>query len=195
MRWTAFLVAVLVVLAGCSTAGSVFSGGEEATATVADDGRVVSYANLTGAQQAAFRAAVDDRAVFVPRSTAYLNGSHLYTQEQRGPLDGGSVVRYGGHRYGLNQTRGVVGFSTYFLEASPARDAGGNATALATLPERVRDEVRAAIAEGEHATAPGEWSSLPRSLSGDDYVRYENRTYRLTVGVGRGMGIVIRAER
>lgn len=155
----------------------------------------VRYENLTAVQQSAFRDALDGGAVFIPRNTSYVNATHEYLAEHDEPFHDNEFVRYDGSLYRLNVSWGPM-FSMYDVRteaATPPDDA--DVTPFADLPESVRDETRTAVVNGSYLSPPYKWGSAPEPLVETEYLRYENRTYRLVVGVADGGARIVDAEK
>jgi len=201
---TVALVAA-ILLAGCIGTGAPGTDGSATptqtpteTSTTApptsmDEERVVAYEQLNDQQQAAFRDAIDGEASFVP-NTSYVNGSAGYDFEHVDPFREHEYVRYEGELYEISTHSGEL-YAAYQIRTSVGSP-GENATvvALDELPERVRDEVRTAITEGEYDAPYGKWDSLPESLQNAEYVRYENETYETGYAVGDAWATVVTAD-
>ncbi|MFW5935068.1 MAG: hypothetical protein ACOCQL_04380 [Halolamina sp.] len=202
----AVALAATILLAGClggvgtpGTDGSPTQTATETPATAsptstAESERVVAYENLNDEQQAAFREAIDGEASFVP-NTSYVNDSAGYAFEHVDPFREYEYVRYDGELYEISTHTGEL-YASYQIRTSvgsPSENA--TVVALEELPERVRDEVRTAITEGEYAAPYGKWDSLPESLQDADYVRYENETYETGYTVGDAWATVVTAEK
>jgi len=204
----AVALAAVILFAGClggvgtpGTNGSATPTGtatETPTATpatsTADSERVVAYEELNDQQRAAFRDAIDGEASFVP-NTSYVNDSAGYGFEHVDPFREHEYVRYEGDRYRISTHSGEL-YASYQIRTSVGTP-GENATvvALEDLPERVRDEVRTAITEGEYDAPYGKWDSLPESLQDVEYVRYENETYGMGYAVGDAWATVVTLEK
>lgn len=211
---TAVGLALLVALAGCGAVGGG-DGGAEPTATPTEtpptgDGssgdettsdtpmgtgpNTVAFADLNERQQAAFEAALDGEARFVP-NTSYVAASEGFRYDQIGPFEAHDFVRYEGERYRLEFTQGPL-YAQYRIDTSLG-DPGEDDTVVAVgdLPGEVRDEVRTAIEEGEYFAPAGKWDSLPEPLHDTDYVRYDGETYAMGYTVGDIWAPVMSAER
>jgi len=202
---SALVVAVVVLLAGCSGAIGTADSQPEATTTdkttspapttaapnttTVNQSQVVDFQTLSTQQQSAFLYSLDDNrtAVFAP-SSPYLNVTRSYDPEIQTPFRNHEYVRYNGSLYRA-QLPIVSGFAIYDIEASASNPPdNASVTAFDSLPETLQDEIRIAITNGTHTTQPGEWDSLPEPLEGGgQYVRYENRTYILSYGVADGI--------
>lgn len=152
--------------------------GEEPTA-----GDTVAYGDLSSRQQAAFEAAIDGEVRFVP-DTPYVNDSEGYDIAIVDSFKQHDYVRYEGERYRLSFRSGRL-YAQYGIQATAGDPGEGDAvTALADLPEDVRDEVRTAIEEGDYHAPAGKWDSLPEPLAETGYVRSDGETYRMSYVVG-----------
>jgi hypothetical protein len=154
----------------------------------------VAYENLTDHQQAAFRAAMDGEAKFVP-NTSYVDDSEGFWMDQIGPFRAHEYVRYRGEYYRLEFSSGEL-YAQYGIDASAGfPDSDEEVVPFSELPENVREEVRQAIETGHHTVPFGKWQSLPEPLTDTDYVRYENQTYALAYAVGDSWAPLMSAER
>ncbi|MFD1526660.1 hypothetical protein ACFR9S_10195, partial [Halolamina salina] len=162
--------------------------------STAESERVVAYEELNSHQQQAFRDAIDGEASFVP-NTSYVNDSAGYDFEHVDPFREHEYVRYEGELYEISTHPGEL-YAAYQIRTSVGSP-GENATvvALEDLPERVREEVRTAIIEGEYYAPYGKWDSLPESLQDVEYVRYENETYETAYVVGDAWATVVTVEK
>ncbi|WP_435117692.1 hypothetical protein [Halolamina sp. C58] len=198
-------LAVAILLTGCiGGAGTPESPTPTQTATETPSAtpptstdepeRVVAYEDLNDQQRAAFRDAIDGEASFVP-NTSYVNDSAGYDFEHVDPFREYEYVRYEGERYRIATHPGEL-YASYQIRTSVGSP-GENATvvALESLPERVRDEVRTAITEGEYYAPYGKWGSLPEPLQDVEYVRYENETYETGYVVGDAWATVVTVEK
>ncbi len=210
MRKSAPVVALaaVILLAGClggvGTPGTDRSATPTQTATetptvtpaTSTDGseRVVAFEELNDQQQQAFRDAIDGEASFVP-NTSYVNDSAGYDFEHVDSFQEHEYVRYESELYEISTHPGEL-YASYQIRTS-VDTPGGNATvvALEDLPDRVRDEVRTAITEGEYDAPYGKWDSLPESLQDVEYVRYENETYETGYVVGDAWATVMTVEK
>lgn len=204
---TALSLVALLALAGC--AGPLGSGANpteavtpvDPSAVTADPpagvsaDNTVAFGNLTGYQRDAFeRAMLDGEAQFIP-NTSYVDESEGFREDRMTPFERNEYVRYDGGYYRLTMRQGNL-YASYGIVARPAA-AGENATvvALADMPDRVRNETREAVLDGQYNAPYGKWDSLPQSLQEPDYVRYENETYDLSFVVGDNWGPVMAATR
>ena len=154
----------------------------------------VAYENLTDHQQAAFRAAMDGEAKFVP-NTSHVDDSEGFWMDQIGPFRANEYVRYRGEYYRLEFSSGEL-YAQYGIDASAGfPDAEEDVVPLSELPPNVREEVRQAIETGHHTVPFGKWRSLPTPLHETEYVRYENQTYSLAYAVGDSWAPLMSAER
>ncbi|QKY21145.1 hypothetical protein B4589_012460 [Halolamina sp. CBA1230] len=200
----AVALAAAILLAGC-IGGVGTDGSATATQTATEtptvtpptstdeSERVVAYEDLNDQQQAAFRDAIDGEASFVP-NTSYVNDSAGYEFEHVDPFQEHEYVRYDGDQYRISTTQGEL-YASYQIRTSVGSpDENATVVALEELPDRVRDEVRTAIIEGEYYAPYGKWGSLPESLQDAEYVRYENRTYETGYAVGDAWATVVTVE-
>lgn len=210
---TAVVLAFLLLSAGCSGGGRTTATptGERATpsptahtttptpidepnGTTVAPARVVAFEDLTERQRSAFREATDGEVQFVPPST-YIDGGYDYTTI--GPFEDHDFVRYEGelYRIELHEREGEL-YASYTIETSPGTP-GNNDTVVAFdgLPRDVQDEVRVSITEGEYHTPFGMWQSIPDSLDGVEYVRYENRTYEMGYVVSDSWASILTVEK
>lgn len=187
-------VLAVVVLAGCS--GTV--GSDPATDTVtaveppettsdppaaASPDNTLHVSNLTAYQRAAFRAAKDGGAQFVPNST-YVDESEGFDRERMEPFRTHEFVRENGTYYRITFEDGQL-YATYGITATVGTPSENDTVvALADLPEPVRDEARQAVTEGQYYAPYGKWDSLPESLRDAQYIRCRNETYRMRYVVG-----------
>lgn len=200
-------LAAVILLSGCI--GGVGTPGTDGSATPTqtstetptvtpststdESERVVAYEDLNDQQRAAFRDAIDGEASFVP-NTSYVNDSAGYAFEHVDPFQEHEYVRYESELYEISTHSGEL-YASYQIRTSIGTP-GENATvvALEELPERVREELRTAITEGEYYAPYGKWDSLPESLQNAEYVRYENETYETGYTVGDAWATVVTVE-
>lgn len=184
MRLGVGAVVVLVVLAGCSGMGGGVNGsdgGETATvtatatttptATVAPpEGEIVAFEDLASTEQEAFLDAVKGGSVrFVPGD---LEGYYYTVVYDFRCVD---YVWYEGRYYEVDVNEGRTYISRTF-ELRAVQNASADATVrdYANFSEDEQEMFRKALND-EYTTGYGGASGV----FGVDYIRYENRTYRV----------------
>jgi hypothetical protein len=111
------------------------------------------------------------------------------------PFQQNEYVRFDGGYYRITMRQGNL-YASYGIIAKPATaEANATVVPLAELPDRVRNETREAIGDGQYNAPYGKWDSLPESLQEPDYVSYENETYDLSFVVGDNWGPVLAVDR
>lgn len=156
------------------------------------DANTVAYADLSPAAQAAFDAARDGEARFLPDSE-YVDGE-FHDPDALGPFRQHEYVSKNGTTYALSVHQGTL-YASYGIDAAPASP-GDDASVVAyeNLSANVSTEVRRAIENGSHHVPLGKWDSYPEELGNVDYVSYEDETYRLSRVVGDYWVQVLTAE-
>lgn len=208
-----FVVALLVLLAGCSGLNGGASPAQPTaeatparttTATASADApadatprNTVSYAALSAVERRAFDAARRGEVGFASaaiRESPYVNRTFFPTASED-VFRNHEYVRKNGSHYRLSWEGGAL-LASYGIEAVEQRPPE-NATvaALENLSARVSEPVRTAIENGSHATPFGKWDALPEQLDGVDYVRDGETYYRVSIIVGDAWPEQLRAER
>lgn len=195
MRPVLLVPALLVLTAGCLGSPSVgpvatnetpaaeistSSADDTITAPVPPDApeNAVAFENLTDRQQEAFLDALDGDVRFAPASP-YIEGA--YDQDSIGMFRIHDYVRYGGRYYRVSTESHANRYMAFTIKMERWTP-GPNETVVAfeDLPPKIRDEVGKAIEKGSHRVPYGKWSGIPNEFHEFEYVRYENRTYKLT---------------
>ena len=204
-------LALLVVIAGCSTIAGPTERGTELESAVRTDQPTrdatpprgvterdtVEYADLSASRQRAFDAAIDGEASFLDegtRESPYVDREYFgYTQLS--PFRGKEYVLKDGTYYSLSirQANLITSYRIHAARSNPPEHA--STVDLSHLSSETRDPVRWAIENGSHSVPAGKWSRVPEPLHEVDYVEVENTTYRLTYSVGDSWVLVMRAER
>ncbi len=209
---TTLLAALFVVLvAGCVGPGTGVGGTptasptdmptptptaspEPVTTTVPDptDGNTVDYANLSADAKAAFDAARDGEARFLPDSP-HVEGDY-FDPTALDEFRDHEYVERNGTTYALSIHSGEL-YASYTIYADPASP-GENASVVAheNLSANVSAQVRSAVENGSHDVPLGKWQSLHPDLADVEYVRYGGDTYRLSYAVGDYWVQVLTAE-
>lgn len=163
--------------------------GTESTPT---DANTVDYAALSSESQAAFDAAIDGEARFLPDSE-YVE-SEYRDPDALDPFRDHEFVSRNGTTYDLSSHQGDL-YASYTIYADPASP-GENASVVAyeNLSANVSTEVRRAVENGSYHAPLGKWDSLPEELGNASYVRYEGETYETSYAVGDYWVEVLTAE-
>lgn len=192
---TVATLALLIVLAGCSTGPA--GGGPETSPTTsptttfdgppdATRGNTLVYADLTATQRGAFEAAVDEEARCLGESiheSPHVQGEYFDPAVCRS-FGTDEYVRKNGSYYEISTQMGGV-IADYNLHAFET-DAPPNGTVvpLTNLSDRTREPVRRAVENGSYRVPWGKWSALPGELQGRVYVRHSGTVYGIGISVG-----------
>ena len=176
----------------------------DADAPACDTDRgLAAVAAAVAAQQSpavvVWQAAVDDARTseveFVPDSP-YVNDSEGYSYELIDPFRDHEYVAVDGTHYDIELAGTGTLYASYGIRATEATpDQNATVVAVDDLPDRVRDEVRSAVENGNYHAPMGKWDSLPQSLQDTRYVSHENQTYRLSYVVSDFWAFELRLDR
>jgi len=168
---------------------------ETPTPSEPTDGNTVGYEDLNAAQQAAVDDARTSEVEFVPDSP-YVNDSEGYSYELIDPFRDHEYVAVDGTHYDIELAGTGTLYASYGIRATEATpDQNATVVAVDDLPDRVRDEVRSAVENGNYHAPMGKWDSLPQSLQDTRYVSHENQTYRLSYVVSDFWAFELRLDR